>query len=203
MCRSAARPRKNYNSYKFTGGKTVNLKTLPVLSIFLIFMLGAILVADNTTATRPTADENNLCEVVLKPTDIKNHYLIELRLINDQPLAAIAFPLIIKAAKTEMMYDSISFAKTRAEFCAVKIPNADTAEQKFNLGILASMTPPLKYIDPGEGPIARLYFTSRDKTKLEDIMIDTTFFPPSNHLMGVLPDAKTNISPAFRFIREK
>lgn len=181
----------------------MNLKTLPVLSLILIFLFGAILVADKPVATRPAPDENNICEVVLKPTDIKNHYLIELRLINDQPLAAITFPLLIEAAKTKMMYDSISFAKTRAEFCAVKIPNADTAEQKFNLGILASMTPPLKYIEPGEGPIARLYFTSKDKTSLQDIMVDTTFFPPSNHLMGVLPDAKSNISPSFRFIREK
>jgi hypothetical protein len=73
----------------------------------------------------------------------------------------------------------------------------------FNLGILASMTPPLKYIDPGQGPIARLYFTAEAKTSLPNIVVDTTFFPPSNHLMGVLPDAKTNIYPGYEFIREE
>jgi hypothetical protein len=162
-------------------------------ALFFIFST-AILIAGESKG-----DKANLCEVKLRPTKVKNHFEFEILLTNDQPISAMTFPFLITAGDKKMMYDSISFADSRAEFCAVKIPNPDTASQKINLGILTSMTPPLKYIDPGSGRIARLYYTGEDGTTLEDIKVDTTFFPPSNHLMGVLPDAKTNLHPAFKF----
>lgn len=166
-----------------------------ILALVGFMFTGAVLIADKPVESK----KPNLCEVVVRPTKMEGHFEIEILLTNDKPIAAISFPFLITAGEKKMAYDSISFEGSRAEFCAAKIPNPDTANQKFNLGILASMTPPLKYIEPGTGTIAKLYFTGDKGTSLEDIKIDTTFFPPSNHLMGVLPDAKTNIYPDFKF----
>jgi hypothetical protein len=166
-----------------------------ILALVAIMLMSAISFAGEPK----TAKLSNLCEVVVRPTKVANHFEIEIILTNDKPIAAITFPFRISAGENKMAYDSISFDGYRAEFCAAKIPNPDTANQIFNLGILASMTPPLKYIEPGSGTIAKLYFTGDKGTTLKNIEIDTTFFPPSNHLMGVLPDAKTNIYPDFKF----
>lgn len=173
----------------------MNPKTTGMLILALIFILSAALVlaGDNKKA------DSNVCEVFVRPTKIANHFEFEIVLTNDQPIAAMSLPFKITAGKNTLTYDSISFDGSRAEFCAAKIPNSDTANQKFNLGILASMTPPLKYIDPGHGTIAKIYYTGPKGVKLNEIEVDTTFFPPSNHLMGVLPDAKTNIYPDFKF----
>ncbi|MBD3218612.1 MAG: hypothetical protein GF310_10075 [candidate division Zixibacteria bacterium] len=165
-----------------------------LLTALLFIVSSAILIAQESKGGK-----ENICEVQVRSTDVKNHYEIEILLTNNKPITAMSFPFLITAGEKMMYYDSISFANSRAEFCAVKIPNPDTANQKINLGLLTSMTPPLKYIDPGEGTIAKLYYTSDKGVMLKDIVVDTTFFPPSNHLMGVLPDAKTNIYPAFKY----
>ena len=164
-----------------------------ILAFILILSTALVLAGENKNA------DNSVCEVIVRPTKIANHFEFDIVLTNNQPIAAMSLPFKITAGDHTLMYDSISFNGSRAEFCAAKIPNPDTANQKFNLGILASMTPPLKYIDPGSGTIAKLYYTGPKGIKLEDIQVDTTFFPPSNHLMGVLPDAKTNIYPDFKF----
>jgi len=171
----------------------VKLKQAVLLLAVAVFVIStAVLVAGEVKKA-------NLCEVFVRPTKISNHYEIEISLTNDQPIAAMSFPFSITAGKKQMLYDSISFTGSRAEFCAAKIPNPDSTNQRFNLGILASMTPPLKFIDPGSGTIAKLYFTADKGTTLSEIHVDTVFFPPSNHLMGVLPDAKTNLYPDFKF----
>jgi hypothetical protein len=187
--------RKKLKTHKFLKEEPVKAKQAIMLLAALLFIFStAILLAGESKA-----DKGNLCEVILHPTKAKNHYELEVLLTNNQPISAITFPFLVTAGDKKMMYDSISFSDSRAEFCAVKIPNPDTASQKINLGILTSMTPPLKYIDPGSGLIAKLYYTGEAGVTLKDIVVDTTFFPPSNHLMGVLPDAKTNIYPAFKF----
>ena len=165
-----------------------------MLILAFIFILSTALVL----AGDMKADDN-VCEVIVRPTKVPNHFEFDIILTNNQPIAAMSLPFKITAGDHTLLYDSISFEGSRAEFCAAKIPNPDTANQKFNLGILASMTPPLKYIDPGSGTIAKLYYTGPKGVKISDIEVDTTFFPPSNHLMGVLPDAKTNIYPEFKF----
>jgi hypothetical protein len=171
----------------------VKLKQALLLLAVVVFMFStAVLLAGD-------AKNANLCEVFVRQTKISNHFEIEIMLTNDKPIAAMSFPFSIKAGKKQMVYDSISFTGSRAEFCAAKIPNVDTANQIFNLGILASMTPPLKFIDPGSGTIAKLYYTAEKGTRLNEVLVDTVFFPPSNHLMGVLPDAKTNLYPDFKF----
>jgi len=166
----------------------------PLLAaVFLLLMVTAI------TADAPQANKGNLCEVIVRPTKISNHYEFEIVLTNDQPIAAMALPFAITAGKNSINYASISFAGSRAAFCAAKIPNVDSANQRINLGLLASLAPPMRYIDPGTGTIAKLYYTVSNGTRLEDIKVDTTFFPPSNHLMAVPPDAKNNIKPDFKF----
>jgi len=177
----------------------VRLKQAVILITSALLLLSALAIAGDKANKEPN---KNLCEVIVRPTDKASHFEIEINLTNDEPIAAASFPFSIAAGDMMMYYDSISFAGSRAEFCAAKIPNPDTANQRFNLGLLASMTPPLKFIDPGQGTIAKLYYTGEKGVGLQDIIVDTVFFPPSNHLMGVLPDAKTNVYPGFKFTRE-
>lgn len=174
-------------------------KQVILLLTALVFIISsAILIAQESKG-----DEENICEVKVRPTEAKNHYEFEISLVNNNPINAMSLPFFVSAGEKKMYYDSVSFDGSRAEFCAVKIPNPDTTNQKILLGILTSMTPPLKYIDPGEGRIATLYFTGEDGVNVNDIVVDTTFFPPSNHLMWVLPDGKTQIYPKFIYTIEK
>ncbi len=177
----------------------MKLKQAVIFFTAALLLISALAIAGEKTKQ---VSKDNLCEVIVRPTDKASHFEIEILLTNDEPIAAASFPFLITAGEKKMYYDSVSFEGSRAEFCAAKIPNPDTSKQIFNLGILASMTPPLKYIDPGSGTIAWLYYTGEKGVALEDVIVDTTFFPPSNHLMGVLPDAKTNIYPAFKFTRQ-
>jgi len=177
-------------------------QALLLLTALVFIVSSAILIAQETEVKKEVEKEvgkEDVCEVKVRPTEVKNHYEFEILLTNKEPINAMSFPFYISAGEKKMYYDSVSFEGSRAEFCAVKIPNPDTASQKINLGILTSMTPPIRYIDPGEGRIAKLYFTGDNGVTVNDIVVDTTFFPPSNHLMGVLPDGKTQIYPKFKY----
>ncbi|MGB8658289.1 MAG: hypothetical protein WCE90_10980 [Candidatus Zixiibacteriota bacterium] len=107
------------------------------------------------------------------------HVVVEVSAFNDEALGGLAVPLGFGYAPLEVACDSVSFAGTRimgAEYMGVCI---DTA----NYGLVFYAIYLSSNLPPGDGPIAKLYFTTGpgwDSTSC--VHIDTTFFPPTTSL---------------------
>jgi hypothetical protein len=133
-----------------------------------------------------------------------NHFVFELGWDNDEKLAAVDFPLIVKGKNFKMHYDSVSW-KGRAEGFAVKSVHPIDSLQQVNVGLLADIngsTPPL---GEGKGTLAKLYFTADAGAKklvdICEIIVDTTFIQPSNTLYGVIPDGTGAVHPTYTVVK--
>jgi hypothetical protein len=138
-------------------------------------------------------------EVVVKQVK-PNQFALELGWDNDQKLAAMAFPLIVKGKDFKMHYDSVSW-KGRAEYFAVKSVHPVDSLQQVLVGFLADITGETPPLEIGKGTVAKLFFTANSPTKKTfdvcEILVDTTFILPSNTLSGVIPDGTGTINPAY------
>jgi hypothetical protein len=148
------------------------------------------------------------CTVVLNETAKADHWEVVINFTNDEPLFGLVFPLLITSDKGRLRYDSTSFAGSRVENFAVKIPYEDTSFTntgeglKLNVGLIGSVGPDPTELQPGSGVIARHYISGHDKgVTTKSIVIDTTFIRPANRLTATMIDAKTNVKPAFSFER--
>ncbi len=172
-----------------------------ILMVAMVFWLSAAVIYADTVG------EKDKCSVVLKETAKPNHWAVEINFTNDEPLFGMVFPLHIWSDKGELTYDSTSFAGTRVEDFAVKIPFQDTENYKdtkglmINLGLIGSVGFESTELKPGSGPIAYHYITGTKGVTTESIVVDTTFIYPSNRIMGTMIDAKTRIKPTFEFKR--
>jgi hypothetical protein len=91
--------------------------------------------------------------------------------------------------------DSIIFWNTRSEYFDMKTQLVDTVRQTVLIGLIPDMSgtkPPMK---KGDGEVVRIYF-STSGSKFEDVLMDTTWVRPQNHLKFVTPDVK-GIFPSF------
>jgi hypothetical protein len=133
-----------------------------------------------------------------------NHFVFELGWDNDEKLAAMTFPLIVKGKNFKMHYDSVSW-KGRAEGFAVKSVHPVDSLQQVLVGLLADISGTKPPLGEGKGTIAKLYFTAESGTKrvidVCEIMVDTTTIEPSNTLYGVIPDGTGAIHPAYGVVK--
>lgn len=147
------------------------------------------------------------CKIILKETAKPNHWEVEVNYTNDEPLFGMVFPLLIVSDKGQLTYDSTSFAGSRVEKFAVKIPHEDTAFTKtgkglkLNIGLIGSVGPEAYELQNGSGVIARHYITGSKGVTTASISVDSTFIQPANHIMGTMIDAKTSVKPTFKFQR--
>ena len=176
---------------------------------YLLICISALLVFSPAVVAQSDpkggADE---CTVILNETAKPDHWEIVVNLTNEKPLFGLVFPLLIRSEKGQLRYDSTSFAGSRVENFAVKIPHQDTSHThageglKINIGLIGSVGPDQVELQPGSGVIAKHYVTALTKgITTESIVVDSTFIRPANHLMGTMIDAKTNVKPKFKFQR--
>lgn len=176
------------------------------LNLCLVMMISLLMVGSLLAQNDPKGKVDQ-CTVVLKETAKPNHWEVEINYTNDEPLFGMVFPLLIRSDKGNLMYDSTSFADSRVEDFAVKIPFEDTTYTKLgkglkiNLGLIGSVGPNSLEMKPGKGLIARHYISGEKGVTTGSIMVDSTFINPANHIMGTMIDAKTSIKPAFKFER--
>ncbi|OGC77616.1 MAG: hypothetical protein A2Z27_03050 [candidate division Zixibacteria bacterium RBG_16_50_21] len=100
---------------------------------------------------------------------------LRLNFYNDSAVSAITIPFLY--ALGFATFDSVSFSQSRIESLPFKTVNFDTLNNKVLLGAVPVEEPP---IAPGRGGFATLWFTAL--SSLAGISLDTTFFPPNNHL---------------------
>ncbi len=178
-----------------------------MLNLLISFSAVLLLAAAGFAQSDPLGKVDE-CTVVLNETAKPDHWEVVINLKNDEPLFGLVFPLLIKSDKGQLRYDSTSFAGSRVENFAVKIPHEDTSYThtgeglKINIGLIGAVGPEQVELEPGSGMIAKHYITAITKgVTTENIVVDTTFIRPANHLMGTMIDAKTNVKPKFTFER--
>jgi len=178
--------------------------------VLSILMMSAVLVfGQEPDEPRDPVGDMDQCTVILKETAKPNHWVIEINLKNDEPLFGMTFPLMISSTAGNLSYDSTSFAGTRIENFAVKIPYEDTLFTnsgkglKLNIGLIGSIGPVAYVLDPGEGTIARHYISGTKGVTTEAITVDSTFIGPSNTLRTTMLDSRTSVYPDFEFKRGK
>ena len=169
-------------------------------SVLIVLFTVALLAQNKPKDPYGKADKAEVTVRQVKP----NHFVFELGWDNDEKLAALTFPLIIRGKNFKMRYDSVSW-KGRAEYFAVKSVHPVDSLQQVLVGLLADIsgtTPPLS---EGKGTLAKLYFTADPGTKRAvdvcEIMVDTTSIGPSNTLYGVIPDGTGSIHPAYSVVK--
>lgn len=174
----------------------------------VIAILGVLAIAVPSFAQSDAYGKPDACQVVLKETAKPNHWAVEINFTNDEAVFGLIFPLIISSSKGELSYDSTSFAGSRVDSFAVKIPYEDTswtakeASLRINLGMIGSISPSPIELHPGSGLIARHYISGAKDVTTESISVDTTFIGPSNRLLATMYDPdKGSIKPTFTFER--
>jgi hypothetical protein len=100
---------------------------------------------------------------------------LRLNFYNDSSVSAITIPFLYTLGFAT--FDSVSFSQSRIESLSFKTVNFDTLNNKVLLGAVPVEEPP---IAPGRGGFATFWFTALNS--LAGISLDTTFFPPANHL---------------------
>ena len=96
-----------------------------IVTILLITTVLALGQQEAAKGPKDPMGEQDVCTVVLKETAKPNHWIVEVNLTNDEPLFGMTFPFLITSSKGSLTYDSTSFAGTRVENFAVKIPHED------------------------------------------------------------------------------
>jgi len=183
------------------------LKELHVKRNILYTVLAVFLCVGFSVAQSDPIGKVDECKIVLKETAKPDHWEIEVNFTNDEPLFGMVFPLLIVSDKGKLSYDSTSFAGSRVEEFAVKIPHEDTAFTntgkglKLNIGLIGSVGPEAYELQKGSGVIARHYISGEKGVTTASISVDSTFIQPANHIMGTMIDAKTSVKPAFSFER--
>lgn len=105
--------------------------------------------------------------------------VVEVTVFNDEDLGGLAVPLVFGYPPLDAFCDSVSFVGTRAEIGEYRGAAIDTANYKvvFYAVFIDS------HLIAGDGPVARLHFTTGpgwDSTAC--VQIDTAFYPPTTVL---------------------
>jgi len=171
-----------------------------ILASVLIVLFTVTLLAQN----KPKDPYGKVDKVEVIVRQLKpNQFALELTWDNDQKLAAMAFPLIVKGKDFKMHYDSVSW-KGRAEYFAVKSVRPIDSTQSVLVGFLADINGKTAPMPEGKGTVATLFFSTADAKKpaeVCDVTVDTTYIQPSNTLSGVIPDGTGSVHPAYGVVK--
>jgi hypothetical protein len=126
-----------------------------------------------------------------------NRWQAVVYLTNDENLAAMTLPFRWGPGHGVYRIDSASYVNTRTSGFAVKTFYPDTLRETILIGLISDLGRGLPPLDPGSGPIARLFF-SGVKPGARPLTLDTTFLPPHNVLQLVTPDV-ASVYPIFKF----
>lgn len=166
-----------------------------VVLMVLVILLSMVLCA-TASAQRDSFGKPDTCRIVVMQDEKSNQVMASVSVFNDEELAAMTLPFHYGNGKSPIKVDSVIYWKTRSEYFDMKTLLVDTVRQTILIGLIADMsgsTPPLK---KGDGEVVRIYFSINKSSKFQDVLIDTTWVKPQNHLKFVTPNVK-GIYPSF------
>ena len=150
-----------------------------------------------TSSSQDVFGKPDTCRLLYLQEEKSEKAKLSVSLFNDEKLACINLPLRFGTGKTPIVCDSVSFADTRVEYFQLKLARIDTVNQTVLIGLFAYFSDPKPPLAEGDGEVANLYFTLTEQANLEEIVIDTTFIPPSNILGVATPEVK-QFTPVLR-----
>ncbi len=165
----------------------------------IAWLFSGLLLSGSALAGEPVDDFGNPDRITVEiaPLPERGKWIAGIYLQNDEELAAITVPLRYGQYFGEFTFDSVSYENTRVTSFALKITNNLDTTNAVQIGLLYALGGNQPPLGPGIGPIAWLYVTQSDTTNGHfPPAIDTTFFPPYNHLQLVTPGAES-ITPIF------
>lgn len=164
-----------------------------------LLLVGLGLVSSSSLAQAPSAphdDYGALDTITVHVQHITTGYwTADVRLTNDESVAAITLPFAWHPGVEHFRIDSATYAGLRTSYFALKTYFPDTVKSTILIGLISDLGTGLPPLEPGSGLIARLHFTSETDSG-DGLTIDTTFIRPHNVLQLVTPDARS-ILPAF------
>lgn len=122
----------------------------------------------------------NTLYFAITPGDTVPEAFLKLSFFNDSLVQGITIPFSYTLGFATL--DSVSYSGSRVENLIFKTVNFDTNTDKVLMGAIPVEEDP---IAPGRGLFATLWFTL--SSGLASASLDTTFFPPTNHLYFVNP----------------
>lgn len=117
-------------------------------------------------------------------------------LVNPTSIAALTLPLQWGNGRSVYRLDSADYSDLRTEYFALKTFRVDSTKQTVLIGLISDLGGNYPPLEPGEGGIARLHFSSK-RPATTALAIDTTFIAPHNTLQLVTPDVRA-IRPTFK-----
>jgi hypothetical protein len=117
-------------------------------------------------------------------------------LVNPTAIAALTLPLQWGNGRSAYRLDSADYQGLRTDYFALKTFRIDSTKQTVLIGLISDLGGNYPPLEPGDGGIARLHFSSK-RPITTALAIDTTFIPPHNVLQLVTPDVRA-IRPTFQ-----
>lgn len=167
-------------------------------SIFTLLVLALCLTAATAMAQNDPIGKTDTVTLKIE-TLSENKWMVSVHVWNDEDLAALDIPIRFTAGVARVMVDSVSFKNTRISYFAQKYAPIDTANQIMHFGGIAYMGTDKPPLAPGEGVVARVYFSVAGDKKPGPFTVDTTTVPPNSTLMLVDRNAKI-IVPALKIV---
>jgi hypothetical protein len=139
--------------------------------------------------------------VEIAPQTTPGGWELGVYLENDEPLAAITVPLLFGDRVGQFHLDSVVFTNTRTHYFGLRTTNSYDTVNSVLIGLLYTLGGDELPLEPGTGPVAWVYLTSRQTPpqSAKPPRIDSTFFPPFNTLELVTPSA-VPIRPIFKTV---
>lgn len=120
----------------------------------------------------------------LAQIDAQN-WSITVSLTNDEPVVALSVPFKMTAGPIRIVADSAIYNGGRVKHFDFKNYRPDTTIQCVTLGMIATLTPVHKFLEPGNGRLVTIFVSSLNGEAVEKLTIDTTTTSPNNSLMVV------------------
>lgn len=161
-------------SFLAQGGLGMRIKIL--LVSFSLFLLASLAWAQSDPGQPDTVYFcDNTFYFAVTPGDSTPAAFLRLAFFNDSSVHGITIPFAYVLGFAT--FDSVSYTGSRVDSFVFKTVNFDTLSNKVLMGAIPVEEDP---VAPGRGLYATLWFTLN--STLASVSLDTTFFPPSNHL---------------------
>ena len=112
-------------------------------------------------------------------------FTITISCVNSKNIVGIAVPLKMSAGNVRVVADSADYAGGRVEKWSYLGFRPDSSIQCVTLGMVASVGPTEKFIEPGNGRLTTVYVSSLDGAKIDDLVVDTATTDPGNRLQFI------------------
>ncbi|MFW9842894.1 MAG: hypothetical protein ACFFES_18570, partial [Candidatus Thorarchaeota archaeon] len=177
-------------------------KRFILFAAVLVFALGAMTWAQDGTALysqqaftrQPNTPDPGIPDTVrveTKEVPATDSFAVDVFMYNDEELGGMSIPLGWSSSDFEL--DTVLFDGSRVEYISARPVTIENTNQRVVVGVIVFFE---EYIQPGSGLLFTMHFRAKPGISDQVFTIDSTFFPPTNHLSLILANS-SNITPQY------